>query len=395
MIFMADNILAFTDITNTLKDFYLPALRVQLNENVTPFYDKIEKTKEGVSGAQIVMALRHGRNGGVGNRADNAALPTPNSRNTTQAKWGVKNIFGTMQITDKAIKASKDSKGAFASILEVEMEDLLTDAKNSVARQFYGDGTGILTTATGANTSAVVPVASTQYLEEGMRVDLIDVSDGTTINDSDLEIVSVDPVALTVTLSATPDPATANGDYIVVSGSLNTELTGLKAIMTANNTLYTINRANNKWFNPNVTAVGGALSFTHMQSAIDTADIKGSTTDYILTTYGVSRAYQNLLQASKRIMNTIKLEGGKKGYLEYNGIPVIPDRYVLSGQMFYLASENFKVYSMADWEFMDRDGGILKHKSGYGAYEAVLTNYCDLGCDKPNGQVLQTGITEA
>jgi hypothetical protein len=37
----------------------------------------------------------------------------------------------------------------------------------------------------------------------------------------------------------------------------------------------------------------------------------------------------------------------------------------------------------------------LKHKSGYAAYEAVLVNYCDLGCDKPSGQTRLTGVTES
>ena len=47
----------------------------------------MDKDHKSVVGSEIRMALRYGRNDGIGNRADDGDLPTPSSRKTRQAKW--------------------------------------------------------------------------------------------------------------------------------------------------------------------------------------------------------------------------------------------------------------------------------------------------------------------
>ena len=381
-----------TKIQNALKDFYLPAFRVQVNENVSPFYDKMKKVKEGVVGKQIVMALRHGRNGGFASITDDADLPTPNARKTSQAKWETKNLFGRMQITEKAIRASKDSKGAFASMLETSMEDLLTDAKENLNRQIFMDGSSKLATTDAVTAVAVVGVDSVQYIAEGMLIDILDNTGAPKY--TGLEVIMVDDSANEITVSQVV--TTVGTDIVTVTRSYNNEITGLEAIFEQNSTLYGIDRATNKWFNANEETSVGALSFVKMQKAFDVPNIKmGSNVDFIMTSHGVNRSYLNLLHANKRYNNTMKLEGGHREYLEFNGSPVIPDRYVKAGDMYYLDSSNFKMYTMADWDFMNRDGAVLNRVSGKAAYEATLFNFCDMGCDKPGGQYRLRGVTES
>ena len=57
-------------VQEALKSFYLDGLRYQLNDKASAFLAQIEKTSENVVGKDIVMALRYGRTGGIGNRAD-------------------------------------------------------------------------------------------------------------------------------------------------------------------------------------------------------------------------------------------------------------------------------------------------------------------------------------
>ena len=109
-------------VAEALKEFYLPGLRYQLNDKASPFLAQVEKKTENVVGKEIVMAMRYGRVGGIGNRADDGDLPS-NSRKTKQARWETQDLFSRFQITDKTIKASRTSAGAFASLLEQEISD--------------------------------------------------------------------------------------------------------------------------------------------------------------------------------------------------------------------------------------------------------------------------------
>ena len=84
------SILNMSKANEALKLFYLEGLRVQLNQS-NPFLSIIDRDATSVVGAEIRMALRYGRQGGIGNRGDDAVLPTPNSRQIKQARWGTKN----------------------------------------------------------------------------------------------------------------------------------------------------------------------------------------------------------------------------------------------------------------------------------------------------------------
>lgn len=145
-----------------LKLYYLPGLQYQLN-NANPILAVMDRDQKSVVGSEIRMALRYGRHGGIGNRTDDGDLPTPRSRQTKQAKWETKNIFGHIQISDKTMRASRGD-GAFISLLEADLEDALTDAKDDIERQLFGDSTGKMATC-GVNTASnEIEVDDTRFL---------------------------------------------------------------------------------------------------------------------------------------------------------------------------------------------------------------------------------------
>ena len=380
-------------INEALKTYYLPGMRYQMNEKTTAFYQKIEKTAKNISGTDIELALRYGRQGGIGNRPDDTmSMPTPNPRKTRKAKWGTKNIFATVRITDKVIKATKDSKNAFASMLELELSEAMTDAKDNFNRQLFGDGTGVMANVTDDVASGnVIEVDSTRFFAEGQQVDVL-ANDGTVIV-SDREIIIVDDIANTITLAG-DDVVVSTGNIITISGSYGEELTGLGSIMALDTEIYGIDRSVNKWLNPYTKNSAGELSFLAMQEVIDRIETRsGSTIDFLMASYGVRRAYIYLFSMGQRTVNTLDLEGGFKA-LDYNGLPVVADKYQQAGTIDFLSTKNFSLNRLDDWDWLDKNGNVLSRISNSAIYEAILSMYGDLGCDLIRGQGRLTGITE-
>lgn len=301
-------------VQEALKMYYLPTMVTQINEKTDPFMAAIEKGSESVSGAKVVMALRYGRNGGVGNRADDGDLPNPSSRKTKQAKWETKNLFARIMLTDKTMKASANSRGAFVDLLEAELDDAMMDAKENFARQLYGDGSGVITMTKVNSSNTTLLVDDTIALAEGMLIDIVTASNGTVLA-QEREILLVDHDAKSITISGAA-VVTAATHAVVVSGSYGLELTGLGKIFTPNSTIYEIDRATNKWMNPNTFAAGGEISELILQKGIDASEIyAGASIDYMIASHGVRRAYIYLFQTQKRIINTLDLKGGFKALI--------------------------------------------------------------------------------
>jgi hypothetical protein len=261
------------------------------------------------------------------------------------------------------------------------------------------DGVGFLATCSAATNVATITVDSVQYLAEGMLVDITDSSGVAITNGSGREITVVDETAKTFTVSGTANLSPTATSKVVVAGSYNQELTGFDAIFTADNVLYGIDRSVNKWFNATTNALNGMISEVEIQRALDEAERKaGAVINFLVTSYGVRRSYQNLLTAQKQFVNTLELKGGWKA-LAYRGgrgdIPLVAGKYAPAGKIRALDLTNWKMYEMLDWDWLDRDGAMLHRVPDKAAWEATLVKYCDLGCDKPRGQVQITGITES
>ena len=394
---MADTPLSMSTIANALKYWYLDGLRYQLNEAGSQFLAQLERTSEHVEGYKIKMGIGYGVTGGIGNRSDTGTLPTVNPRKFVQAEWETLNLFARIQVSDKAIEASRSSRGAFVAALTHELEKAEIDAKRDLSRQVMGDGTGALGTITAVSsvsTTHTLTFSSVKNFFEGQLVDLYNAGDGagTTKDTSEAEITLVDRDNSTVTLVAAHTPVV--GDKLYLAGNYGLEITGVAKVMTADNTLYGLDRSTTyKFFNPMIKAVSAEISEIKIQEGFDDCeDETGNVINFLMAEKGVKRAYQNLLAAMKQIVNTIELKGGFSA-ISFSGIPLVGDKYCASGELLGVSLANWKLYELADWDWMDRDGNVLTRVSQKPVYEATLRKYCDLGCDLPRGQVKFTGIT--
>ena len=376
-----------TTAQNALKDAYLVAACNQLNTKTNPLLAKIKQSSSDVYGNQIIKVAPVGLNGGVGAGSETGELPTANENNYCQFKTTLKNLYGTIEISDKAIRASANDSGAFINLLNAEMEGLLTASKFNLGRMLYGDGSGEISKVTAAE-SGVATVDSVKNFMEGM---VVDVYTGSEKSEEGLRVSYVDRVnkqvyfTTAVTLSA--------GDIIYVQGSKDNEITGLGAIFDNTTTLYGLNRETNKWLKPYVSSTSQEISDGVLQSAVDFLEENtGSNIDFITCGAGVKRAYQEYLACYRRNIDVTMLEGGYKA-ITFNGIPVVSDRFIPDDTLYMLDTSKFTLHQLCDWEWIEGEGGkILRQKAGYPAYTATLVKYADLICDQPNGQAKFTNL---
>ena len=386
-----------TSADQALKSLYLGVVTEQLNTGINPLLARIRQSSEGVWGKEVRKLAQYGVNGGVGAGTEDGALPAAAGNNYEQFVLTLKNLYGTIEISDKAMRASENSAGAFVNLLNAEMEGLVKAASFNFGRMLFGDGTGKLATTVKC-LAGVFTMDSVKNLAEGMVVDFRNSSGAVIEGAAGRRILSVDRSSKGVlvdggALNETLVPA---GSILTVQGSYGQELTGLSAIFRSVGKLYGVDRAKNKWMVPYIKQNVGEITEEVLQAAIDELDEGAdSQVDFIVCSAGVKRAFQKHLTTYKRNVDVMNLEGGYRA-LSYNGIPIISDRFCPEGTMFLLSTKDFTLHQLCDWKWLEgEDGKVIRQMTGRPVYTATLVKYADLMCAKPCGQAMLSGITEA
>ncbi len=375
-----------------LKQVYLGVVADQLNIGTNPLMAKISQTSSDVWGKEIVKLAPYGINGGIGAGTESGNLPTPSANNYDRFKLELKNLYGTIEISDKAIRASESNSGAFVNLLNAEMEGLLKASKFNLSRMMYGDGSGKIATVSAVCTPSSIAVESVRNLMEGMLIDIYAKAGTIYSGLAGVKIISIDRVANKITVATTSVQSLAIGDFITVQGSLNNEITGLGAIFGTSD-LYGLPRAGRSWLAPKNIEKVGLISSLVMQEAIDTVEeVAGSSINYITCSYDVRRAYLDHLAISRMNIDFLTLDGGFKA-ISYNGMPLVADRFIEKGTMYMLNTDDFKLHQLCDWRWLEGEGGrVIKQKPNSPTYTATLVKYADMICDKPIGQIKLSGI---
>lgn len=389
-----------TTADKALREVYLGVLSNQLNTSVNPLLARINQTTSDVWGKEIRKVAPYGINGGIGAGTEDGNLPVSAENNYEQFVLTLKNLYGKIEISDKAIRASESSNGAFVNVLNSEMEGLIKASTFNFGRMLYGDGTGFLANISN-NTTSSVTVDSVINLIEGMVVDVVSAS-GAIIKGT-LRIAAIDRVnkVVTFTTSVLTDGSFADADYkLCVQGSYNNEITGLGAIFKSTGSLYGLSREKFNWMIPYMKDISSSgtsdISDIVMQAAIDELDENAnSKVDFIVCSSGVKRNYQSYLASYRSNVDVMNLEGGFKA-ISYNGIPLLSDRFVPANTMYMLNTSEFNLHQLCDWQWLEsEDGRVIKQAPGKATYQATLVKYADLICNKPSGQAKITGISES
>ncbi len=381
-----------------LKSMYLDVVANQLNSNIHPFLAKIEKTSQDVVGKSVKKLVPFGINGGIGAGTETGSLPKVAENNYLLFESTLKNLYGTIELSDKALRASSSEAGAFVNLLSAEMEGLVESSKFNLARMLYGDGTGLLTKGTATNKDETTFVAdSMKNVMVGQKVDIY-------VDDSFVQsarIISCDFANKKIIFdkACTEDMAnTSKTTKLYVQGSKDKEITGLGSVFDTTNvtSLYGVSRTTYSFLNPiSKTITKNSFSEASLMSVVDDCNEKsGGDIDFICGSYDARRKYQALFANNKLNIDTVTLAGGYTT-LTFNGIPFLAERFVSDGVIYFLNSEDFKLYQLCDWQWIENDKGqILRQKEGYPLHSATLVKYAELVCSKPGSQG-KLSITES
>lgn len=379
-----------------LKTVYLDVICDQMNNKTNPFYAAIKKGSEEVSGKQAVAVCRYGLNGGMGSATETGNLPASGGNNYVSLTADLKNIYGTIEITDKALRSSRDSAGALVNILNAEMEGLLEAAKFNFGRMLWQNGKGVLATiADLTNHSAKnnFPVNETRHLAEGMIVDIL-TSSGSVVKNG-VRISKVDRSASKVHFDTSISETISENYVITLQQSYNAEIFGIPYLYDSSiNTFYGNTRMVFSHILPLSKSADAALSTDLMQETLDLIEEKsGNDINMIFMSYAVRRKYLNYLQSTRSNIDYMNLDGGFKT-LCYNGVPVVADKFCIDNDVHFINTNDFKLVQLSDWQWMEGENGrILTQLEKTPTYTGTLVKYANLICTRPAGQGRLTGLT--
>ena len=376
---------------NALKNVYLGTITDIMNTKINPLMTKIQSTASDVWGKEIHTAARVGINGGFGAGSEVGPLPEAKGSDYLQFITTLKNLYGKIEISDKAIRAGVEGAGAFTDILNSEIEGLINASKFNFGRMLYGDGTGLLATV-GYIYEPFYTVDNINNFVPGMLVDVYNANDVLVVSKVKVSALIYDQNRIVI--PSVNGGVIEEGAKIYVQGSKNNELTGIGSIFNDSAyTLYGVNKEDHPEIKPYVKNLGGAFSETTLEEVIDAVQNRtNSTINFISASATAKYAYQEFMAQYKRNIDVMKLDGGFTS-LSYNGIPFVYDRFVKDGDMYLLDTDKFKLHQLCDWRFLENSNGkILHQKEDKPVYSATLVKYCDLVCCNPAGQAKITNI---
>lgn len=375
---------------SALKEVYLDVVSNQLNVSANPLLAKIQHTNKDVWGKEVIKLAPFGINGGIGAGSETDALPTTSNNDYVRFVAELKNLFGRIEISDKAVRASANNAGSFVNLLSDEMEGLVKASAFNLGRMLYGDGSGLLATATSVD-GKTVACDKVNNLIEGMLIDVY--TAGAMKSTTPIKVTYVDRVNKTFTYTTSATITIEAGDMFYVQGSKDKEISGLGKLFDDSASIYGVSKADYQWLKPYKSTSETEISDILIQQAIDFLDMNvDSQINFITCSSAVRRAYQEYLGAYRRNIDIATLEGGYKT-ISHNGIPVVADRFVEDDTMFLLNTNDFCLHELCDWKWLEgEDGRILRQNQGYPTYSATLVKYAELICDKPCGQAKISGI---
>lgn len=398
-----------TTAAAALKDVYLPVIREQLNQSVE-FLRQASTNTHDIEGKNAVLSLHTQRNSGVGARAEGGTLPQAGNQSYAEQRIPVYSMYGRIKISGQTIAAMKSDKGSFGRAIELETKGVTHDVQRDYNRQLWGTSNGVICTAASHSGQVITLAAATtttqlRQLEVGMRIDVGTVANPTLRVNGGV-ITAISRTTPSITITGTITGTVAGTDFIFRSGAGGAaggvgqkEITGVPTIVNNSGTLHGVDPTVHPVWAADVNANGGtpqATTDTLFEILLD--DIRhegGSEVDQIWVGSAVKRNYNAQIKTLRRFEGTVEIKGGAKMPTVDVGrgeVALIDERDVPEGQAFAMTMSHMIEFVMADWDFMDMDGSILKFVDNEDAYQAVLRTYRELATDKRNAHGRQDDL---
>lgn len=345
-----------------------------------------------------------------GSRNENDSLPEPEADDYATAIEPIRSHYHGFTLTGQLISAAERSEAEFEAPMKENLNRTTTGAKMSLNRQAWGDGTGVLS-ALSANEAAaqtVISVTTTVPFRRGMRIDGLTISTGVVIEPA-RKVLDIDRVNKTITVSpalttgmtATTDGwvlSSSNSTVAAPNNSWNRETNGLSNIVDSTGTLHGIPTAVfPSWssYEEAMASVGisdSAIRRAKRSVGFETGLYDSGMEFCLLSTQGLRDAYAETQLPLKRHVNTQKLEGGFDAVM-VDGTPFVTDDSAPVNTLFGVRLSKLEWAMMQDWDWMKRDGNVLKQIPGKDAYRAYLFMYANFMTTHRASHFKQTGYS--
>ncbi|MCL2755924.1 MAG: phage major capsid protein [Firmicutes bacterium] len=390
---------------SALRNIYLESVIHDINEKTNPFLTMIRKNTKTIAERDAKAAVRFGSEGSVAAGEEDSILPTAHDARQAEIVTPLKNLYGTFQITDKAIRAAQNSPGAFTALVGGEMKNLVATAQTNLNRMVYGSGNPFLAytlTHNAPTRTFQVPARFRDNLRVGQQI---------VVMNSNNQVLNTNVIKITNVVAFIPDSSRLNvvytGDvpatkfdrlYLFPAEQSNLEMNGVDSLFMQDR-LYNLKREDYKEILPFTSFDSGEdLNIINEDVLIEFFDgleehAQGQVSDIILTHPNVRKALFENLRDTRNNIDVTEFAGGFRGFT-FNGIPMYADIRCMAGTAYALHSESFAMQQLCDWTWLEGDdGSILRPISGKSVYSATLVKYADLVCEKPFLQGKLTGYS--
>jgi len=408
------------------KEDYGPVLTSQLN-NDTPALDFFENVKDiRWQGKYHVEPIHVNRNRGSYWGGEGTAPPTAGRQQIERLQIPCRFMYGAVQFTVQAIKASQSDKGAFARLMRLEMDNLLKDMR--VQRNFaiWGDGRGVRALVNGTTTTTTLEVDApggiagathgTRFLNIGDNIAFVTPETGALSGALTFEIVGVNSDGTDVTLDAAPGveddndfivkAAGADASLILADTEFNQAAMGIRGIVDAGavvNGYFGQSRTTFPILQSYVLTAAGPISADLIQRAIDTVGAvgQGKVSKHCMS-YDTRRALLAIMENDRRYSHEYlmkpdagtKVAGDYKATMTFGGVPVMCDHFAPFGEWYGLDTSSFRRASMTDGEWADETGAVLTGVAGaQDTYAATYRIYENFYALQPNQCFAIRGIS--
>lgn len=392
--------LTLTTADAVLKDDYQGPVRKQINDRVKLAAQVAKNTKDLV-GRRAVIPCHISRNTGVGSRAEGEVLPTAGNQGTVEQLVPLRSHYGRIRLSRQVISRMASDRGAFVRATKLEMEGIRDDTSRDYNRQLWGTSDGVIASCdTGGASATVSLLAATPEqvmvnFAEGMRVDIGTAATPNSLVDGEV-IQSVDIANRTITVT-TSISTTAGTHFVYRAGSGGTspqrELTGIQTIVEDTGALFGIDPSTDTFTWAAIVEDNSGTARPISENLVAramhrTENRSGKEVDQLWAEDGVYRSAANLLQAYKRIVNSVDLKGGHKG-IEFTAggmtAVLVRDRDAPVGELYGLCTPELCEWIDEDWSWEDLDGAVLSRAAnGTHEFEAYWFKFSEFGTTRRN-----------
>lgn len=140
------------------------------------------------------------------------------------------------------------------------------------------------------------------------------------------------------------------GTGIYSSGSDADSIVGLRVWISTSSSPGGISQSTNSWWQSNVDSSTTTLTLSAMQTQYNNASVENEQPTVAFCTRTLFNLYYALLQPQQRFMDSETAKGGFSS-LMFNGIPVISDSHVPSGDIYFLNENALFLFAHKDEDF--------------------------------------------